>query len=149
MSVRKEQMTTPNSRDWKDLPKPLNCFTVRNAAMINLNTNKIVRNYLANTKIVVVQKCVMPEGTYYRTAEAAHHYLNYAFKASDFGLPNEKAPSAHSSKPNSSGSTSHKSSTRISSSMKKQKSSKQVVSAKGGEKRRPRSWLKRLFRRKK
>lgn len=141
-------MTTPNSRDWKDLPKPLNCFTVRNAAMINLNTNKIVRNYLTNTKIVVVQKCVMPEGTYYRTAEAAHHYLNYAFKASAFGLPNEKAPSAHSSKPNSSGSTSHKSSTRIASSIKKQKSSRQVASTKDGEGRRPRSWLKRIFRRK-
>ena len=140
-------MTVPNSRDWKDLPKPLNCFTVRNAAMINLNTKKIVRNYLANTKIVVVQKCVMPEGTYYRTAEAAYNYLNYAFKASAFGLPNEKAPSAHSSKPNSLDTTSHKSRARTQSSNKKQKSIPKVASPEDGEDRRPRSWLKRFFRR--
>lgn len=81
---------------WEDLPKPLNCFTVRSASMINLNTKEIVRSYAANTKIVVVQKCITPEATYYRTREAEHHYLNYAFKASAFGLPNEKAPSVPS-----------------------------------------------------
>ena len=61
---------------WEDLPKPLNCFTVRSATMVNLNTGKIVSNYAANTKIVVVQKCVTENGTYYRTNEAAHHYPN-------------------------------------------------------------------------
>lgn len=81
---------------WKDLPKPLNCFTTRNTIMIDLNNGKIVNNYAANTKIVVVQKCVTPKGTFYRTNSAKHHYLNYAFKATAFGLPNEKAPSAPS-----------------------------------------------------
>ena len=81
---------------WQDLPKPLNCFTIRSATMVNLNNGKIVRHYSANTKIVVVQKCVTPNGTYYRTNEAAHHYLNYAFRASAFGLPDEKAPSVPS-----------------------------------------------------
>lgn len=80
--------------EWKDLPKPLSCFTVRNATMVNLNTREIIRHYSANTKIVVVQKCVTSDCTYYRTADAAHHYLNYAFEASAFGLPNEKAPLA-------------------------------------------------------
>lgn len=82
--------------DWQDLPKPLNCFTVRNAIMVNLNNGRVVSNYAANTKIVVVQKCVTPKGTYYRTQEAAHHCLNYAFRASAFGLPDEKAPSVPS-----------------------------------------------------
>ena len=86
---------------WKDLPKRLNCFTVRNARMVNLDTGKIVSNFAANTKIAVVQKCVTPTKTWYRTQEAAHHQLNYAFEASAFGLPNEKAPSAPSSKVNS------------------------------------------------
>lgn len=79
--------------EWKDLPKPINCFTVRSATMVNLNNGRIVQHYSANTKIVVTQKCVTPEKTYYRTRSAAHHYLNYAFEASAFGLPNEKASS--------------------------------------------------------
>lgn len=82
--------------EWKDLPKPLSCFTVRNATMVNLNTRKIIQHYSANTKIVVVQKCITPNCTYYRTREATHHHLNYAFEASAFGLPNEKASSEHS-----------------------------------------------------
>lgn len=82
--------------EWKDLPERKNLFTVKNAAMINLNTGKTVRQYCTNTKIAVVQKCVTPEKTYYRTQDAAHHYLNYAFEAEAFGLPNEKAPSAPS-----------------------------------------------------
>ena len=81
---------------WEDLPKPLNCFTVKNTAMVNLNTGKAVRHYATNTKLVVVQKCVTPKCTYYRTNEAYHHYLNYAFKASDFGLPDDIAPSVPS-----------------------------------------------------
>lgn len=87
------------SYEWKDLPEPLNCFTTRNATLLNLNNGKIIQHYSANTKIVVVQKCVAPEKTYYRTRDAVHHHLNYAFEASAFGLPNEKASSAPSSTP--------------------------------------------------
>ena len=148
MLEEKELMTPPNSKDWVDLPKPLACFTVVNTAMVNLNTGKIVRHYSTNTKIVVVQKCVTPDCTYYRTFEAAHHYLNYAFKASDFGLPNEKAPSVHSSKPNSLNlhtSNSDNSVTRMP--KEKQISSQKVVSPKDGEGRHLEGWLKRIFRR--
>lgn len=118
---------------WEDLPKPLNCFTIRSASMINLNTGQIVRNYAANTKIVVVQKCVIPEGTYYRTSEAENHYLNYAFEASAFGLPNEKAPSAHSPS---------------SKQVKKQKVIQKKVSPKSGEGASHKPFWKGLFRRK-
>lgn len=133
---------------WEDLPKPLNCFTVRSATMVNLNTGKIVSNYAANTKIVVVQKCVTPKGTYYRTNEAAHHYLNYAFRASAFGLPDEKAPSAHSSRTNSlrKHTTNTKPATRKP--VKKQKAIQKTAAPKGGEEKRLGSWLKRVFRRK-
>lgn len=82
--------------EWKDLPERKNYFTVKNTAMINLNTGKVVRQYCTNTKIAVVQKCVTPTKTYYRTQDAEHNYLNYAFEAEAFGLPNEKAPSAPS-----------------------------------------------------
>ena len=134
--------------NWVDLPKPLNCFTVRSATMVNLNTGKIVSNYAANTKIVVVQKCVTEKGTYYRTNEAAHHYLNYAFKASDFGLPNEVAPSAPSVSfpPNSL--SSNKPETRTHKPAKKQTPAKKVASSKGGEKKQPLKWFKKFFGRK-
>ena len=133
---------------WEDLPKPLNCFTVKNTAMVNLNTKKIVRHYATNTKIVVVQKCVTPECTYYRTYDAKYHYLNYAFKAADFGLPNEVAPLVLSSKINSSGKHStNKSASRTKSTNKTKKDSK-AVSSKSGEKSQQRSWLKKIFRRK-
>lgn len=134
---------------WEDLPKPLNCFTVTNTAMMNLNTGKVVQHYSTNTKIVVVQKCVTPGCTYYRTAEAYHHYLNYAFKASDFGLPDEKAPSAHSSKINSTTHVNSKKATHTHKPKKKQTSAQKTVSPKGGEEKRHRSWLKRIFGRKK
>lgn len=136
--------------NWQDLPERMNCFTVRSAAMINLNTNKVVRIYSANTKIAVVQKCTTKEGTYYRTSEAAHHYLNYAFRAADFGLPNEKAPSAHSSKPNSldTHSNSKLEKHRTPKPAKKTNSSPKVAIPKDGEGKRHRSWLKRIFRRK-
>lgn len=141
-------MRTPTSKDWKDLPKPLNCFTVRSASMINLNTRQIVRNYAANTKIVVVQKCVMPEGTYYRTSEAEHYYLNYAFEASAFGLPNEKAPSVHTTTQT----LKRNASTRKPLSRKKpeakQKVNQNVVVSKDGEARQQGGWWKRIFRRK-
>lgn len=135
--------------NWEDLPKPLNCFTIRNATMVNLNTGKIVSNYAANTKIVVVQKCVTDKGTYYRTNEAAHNYLNYAFKASDFGLPNFVAPSAPSkSKSLRKHTTNSKSATRTSKPTKKTKTNPKVELPKGGEEVRKEGWFSRLFRRK-
>lgn len=134
---------------WEDLPKPLSCFTVRNATMVNLNSGKIVNNYSANTKIVVVQKCVTPKGTYYRTSEAAYNYLNYAFRASAFGLPDEKAPSEHSihTKPNSSNVKLKKSETRTLP-VKKTKNSPKATSPKDGEGKKHAGWLKKLFGRK-
>ena len=136
--------------NWEDLPERKNCLTVRNATMINLNTGKIVRHYSSNTRINVVQKCITPDKTYYRTAEAAHHYLNYAFEASAFGLPNEKAPSAPSA--SSFSSDSHlisKSTIRTPRSTKKQKPTQKSASPKGGEGRRRRNWFGKIFRRKK
>ena len=131
--------------EWKDLPKPMNCFTVRNATMKNLNTGKIIQYYSANTKIVVTQKCVTPTATYYRTREAAHHYLNYAFEASAFGLPNEIAPSAPSTPfPN----RKNKSATRTLNPTRKQKSTSKIVLPEGGEARPKGRWLSRLFGRK-
>lgn len=134
---------------WEDLPKPLSCFTVKNTTMVNLNTGKIVSNYSTNTKIVLAQKCVTENGTYYRTREAAYNYLNYAFKASAFGLPDEKAPSAHSthSKPNSSNVKRKKSETRTQQT-KKTKIYATFVTPKDGEGRRHGGWLSKLFRRK-
>ena len=134
---------------WEDLPERLNCFTVRNASMINLNTGKTIRQYATNTKIVVVQKCVTPECTYYRTSEAEHHYLNYAFKAADFGLPNEQAPSEHSRFNSSKTRTTKELGHRILPT-KKIKNSPKVASSKDGERMHPSKWFKKikLFRRK-
>lgn len=140
---------------WTDLPEKKNCFTVRSATMINLNTGEIVRHYAANTKIVVVQKCITPECTYYRTSEAAHHYLNYAFRASAFGLPNEEAPSAPiekdlnslEKKASKSGGKSCSGSCMKPSSAKQKQTQKEALS-KDGETRQPQNWIKKLFRRK-
>lgn len=137
--------------EWKDLPERKNLFTVKNTAMINLNTGKTVRQYCTNTKIAVVQKCVTPEKTYYRTREAEHHYLNYAFEAEAFGLPNEKAPSVPSSNPKSTGNFSTlrtPPASRTPKPAKKQTSAKNAKTPKGGEEKRRFGWLKRLFRRK-
>lgn len=79
---------------WQDLSKPLNVFTARNATMRDLNKNKIVQYYAANTKIMVTQKCVTESGTFYRTESAKEKGLNWAFEAAAFGLPNEFAPPA-------------------------------------------------------
>lgn len=128
---------------WEDLPERKNCFTVRDAAMINLNTGKVVRNYTANTKIAVVQKCVTPKKTYYRTADAVYHYLNYAFEASAFGLPNEKAPSA----PSSVSPKQERPVTRTLKQAEKQTVSKQADSPKDGGARGPKGWLQRILRR--
>lgn len=131
---------------WQDLPERKNYFTVKNTAMINLNTGKVVRQYCTNTKIAVVQKCVTPGKTYYRTQDAAYHYLNYAFEAEAFGLPNEKAPSAHTNEPKSSFNN-DKPATRTHKPDKKQTSTQQVVFPNDGGARRPKNWIKRLFRR--
>lgn len=115
--------------EWQDLPEKKNLFTVKNTVMINLNTGKTVRHYSTNTKIVVVQKCVTPEKTYYRTYDAYHNYLNYAFEAEAFGLPNEKAPSA----PSKFSSNKLKSViSHVKSGSKKQTSSKNKAKPKGG-----------------
>lgn len=136
--------------EWKDLPERKNLFTVKNAAMINLNTGKTVRQYCTNTKIAVVQKCVTPEKTYYRTQDAAHHYLNYAFEAEAFGLPNEKAPSAPSKKSNIGTIPTLRtpSASRTSKPTKKQTSVQKATTPKGGEEKGHLNWLKKLFRRK-
>lgn len=87
--------------NWIDLPEKKNCFTTRNTVLLNLNTGEIVQYYSANTKIVVVQKCITTKGTFYRTENAVYNYLNHAFKADALGLPNEIAPPRSTSFTNS------------------------------------------------
>lgn len=130
--------------NWEDLPKPLNCFTVRNATMINLNTKKIIQHYSANTKIVVVQKCVTEKGTYYRTDSARHHYLNYAFEATALGLPNEVAPSVPDNTPKINSNAHRSSSAPV---IRKQKTLKKTEPPKDGVVTpRKKSLFRRLFR---
>ena len=90
----RSKMSPKTGLTWTDLPSRLSLFTRRNATMIDLDTGKNVQYYSANTKIVVVQKCVTPEKTYYRTEQAKLKSLNLAFEASAFGLPDETAPLA-------------------------------------------------------
>ena len=133
---------------WEDLPEKKNCFTVRNATMRDLRSNKVIQYYSANVKIVVVQKCITENNTYYRTRSAAERGLDWAFEASAFGLPNEAAPSAPRSQENSSlVSVNAESGTRTHARRKKQTSAQTVVLPEDGEARQPKSWLKRLFRR--
>ena len=136
--------------EWQDLPERKNLFTVKNTVMINLNTGKAVRHYATNTKIAVVQKCITPEKTYYRTYDAFHNYLNYAFEAEAFGLPNEKAPSAPSVEDNSHVNSIYtpEPAPRTLKPDKKQTSSQKPTAPKGGEEKRHFGWLKKLFRRK-
>ena len=135
---------------WEDLPERKNLFTVKNTVMINLNTGKTVRHYATNTKIAVVQKCVTTDKTYYRTQDAVHNYLNYAFEAEAFGLPNEKAPSAPSTKsnPGRNSTLNSKPASRTSKPIEKTNIYATFVSPKGGEGKTHIGWLKRLFRRK-
>lgn len=133
--------------EWQDLPRPLNCYTARNATMTNLNTGEIIRHYSTNTKIVVVQKCVTPGCTYYRTRLSEHHFLNYAFKASDLGLPNEVAPPAHTIL-NSQFFLSNNLDKSAHSLDAKQKSSQKATSSDGGEVKWLKVWLNKIFRRK-
>ncbi len=132
---------------WEDLPRSTNCFTTRSATMRNLNTGEIVQSYAANTKLVVVQKCVTGKGTYYRTYSAKHHNLNWAFEASALGLPNEKAPSAPSSTKSIPYSLSkNKPKTRTPSPAKKQKPTQKPKVVKGGEQPKAVPFWKRWFR---
>lgn len=133
--------------NWQDLPERKNLFTVKNTVMINLNNGKIVQHYATNTKIAVVQKCVTPEKTYYRTQDAVHNYLNYAFEAEAFGLPNEKAPSAPLPKPEGKSTLNSKSASRTLKPKEKQKDTPKVILPKGGEGRGLKHWLKNIFRR--
>lgn len=126
--------------DWQDLPERKNCFTTRSAMMMDLDKRAVVQHYSANTKIVVVQKCVIPEGTYYRTETAKLRGLNWAFKASALGLPDEKAPSVHSSTSNSHFKKTRKPA-RTSRPAKKQTSSQKIAKPKGGEAEQRKGWL--------
>lgn len=129
---------------WMDLPQPMNCFTVRSAMMMDLDKRTVVQHYSANTKIVVVQKCAIPEGTYYRTETAKLKRLNWAFKASALGLPDEKAPLVP---PRNSLNNFSAPATRTPKPAQKQKASQKAVSPKSGEARHRMNWISRLFRR--
>lgn len=130
--------------EWEDLPKSLNCFTIRNAAMMNLDNNKVIQHYSANTRITVVQKCMNEKGTFYRTNSAKQNGLNYAFEASAFGLPNEKTPPV----PSTPFLKTHELESRTHHPVQNKKKSPTVVLPKGGEVRRHGGWLGKIFRRK-
>lgn len=130
-------------RNWQDLPKRINAFTIRNATMRDLDTRKIIQYYSANTRISVTQKLVNENGTYYRTESAAKHGLNWAFEASAFGLPDEKAPSVPSHTPPK---TLKSRSTRALPATKKQKSVHMTSASKDGE-RPKKSFWKKIFQR--
>lgn len=119
---------------WTDLPKPESYFTKRNALMLSLDDGKIIQYYSANTKLQVVQKTTVHGVTYYRTASARENSLNWAFKASAFGLPDEVAPLVPTSFSHRVKNTKAHSHT----SYKKQTSTKKkAASAKSGEQEKP------------
>lgn len=86
---------------WEKLPKRINAFTVRSAVAADLDTGDIIQHYSSNTRITLTERCITPQGTYYRTDSMSKHGLNWAFEASAFGLPNELAPPVPSTTPNS------------------------------------------------
>lgn len=130
--------------DWQDLPERKNCFTVRNASMLDLKKQKAVRAYSANTRITVVQKCNTEFGTFYRTEYAKDQGLDWAFKASAFGLPDDDAPSVPSVSPLNNS----KPGTRTPNpATAKQKSVQKKASPNDGEVRSKGGWLSKLFRR--
>ena len=73
--------------DWIDLPEALGLFTKVGTSSIDLDTNKAVQNYTANTKINFVQETTYNGVKYYRTESAKQDSKNWAFKASDFVEP--------------------------------------------------------------
>lgn len=79
--------------NWEDLPKKLNVWTVRNTVMEDINTGEAIQHYSTNTHLRMFQKTHFKGDTWYRTESTANRDLDWAFKASSFGLPNEKAPS--------------------------------------------------------
>ncbi len=126
--------------NWIDLPEKKHCFTTRNAELLNLNTGEIIQHYSANTKIVVVQKCITEKGTFYRTESAAYNRMNNAFEAAALGLPNEVAP------PSSKDTLHLDFSPKSEQSSKKQTAVTHKKSPSGGEaasKKKP--WYKRMF----
>ena len=140
-----------NNINWKDLEKGKDVFTIRNATMVDLRSKKIVQCYSANTKIRVIQKTIFNNHTYYRTETAKRNGLDWAFRASAFGLPDDKAPSAP--KPEVLSLTSSTNSEKpvvrtLKPVVKQQKLTKKVASSEDGEKKRHHSWIKKIFRRK-
>lgn len=131
-------------RTWTDLPKPTNCFTARNTMMFDLNSLEVIRHYSANTKIVVVQKCVTEKGTFYRTESAKNRGLDWAFKASALGMPNEKAPSVPSFSPSN---DSAPADSHTKAGVQKQTTEQEVALPKDGEVRQRKGWFDKLFRR--
>lgn len=81
---------------WEDLPEKKSCFTSRNTVLRDLNTNEIIQYYSANTKLVVVQKCITDTGTFYRTESAFRASKDYAFEGTALGLSDEVAPPSSS-----------------------------------------------------
>lgn len=134
------------AHEWKDLQGRMNCFTVRNASMVDLKTRKPIRTYSANTRITIVQKCVTDKGTFYRTAYARDNGLDWAFRASAFGMPDKKAPSVPSVSPLSKSKPVNLHTTKSGS--KKQKDTQNKAKSKGGETKPKLSWLKKIFGRK-
>lgn len=130
---------------WEDLPKVMNLFTVKDAVMVDLDTCNVIRRYCANTKIAVVQKCIIDGITYFRTQSAVKHNLNYAFEADSFGLETtiKKAPSAPREKD-----LKTPTGKRISKPVKKQKSFQKATCPKDGGGRGLKNLVKRIFRRK-
>ena len=129
---------------WQDLPEKKNCFTVRNATMRDLRSNKVIQYYSANVKIVVVQKCITENNTYYRTRSAAERGLDWAFEASAFGLPNEVAPLARSPKNSSNKTSTHSTVNTPRKTVAKQTVKPKKELPKGGEEARRRGLLARL-----
>ena len=127
---------------WEKLPSPIIAFTVRAANMADLTNGCTVRQYLANTRIDLIEKCVTEKGTYYRTETAAKNNLNWAFKATAFGLPNEFAPSA----PVNPSLNSFPLASPKKAGIKKQKDTPKDSTPKDGEEKSKKSLLKRLFR---
>lgn len=116
-----------NKFEWEDLPKPLNVFTARSTFTRDLNSKKLIQCYSSNTRLTIVQKCVTPGVTYYRTGFAARNGLDWAFEASAFGLPNEVAPLAQKSL------KTHSCTSGVAAPKQNTNSSKTVVEAKSGE----------------
>lgn len=129
---------------WVDLEKPQNVFTVRNAAMRDLNDGEIIQCYSANTKIVVTQKCITEQGSFYRTNSAKTKRLDWAFEASAFGLPNEFAP-PRPSLSNSLNDNITEDDSQLPEENKKVISKIETASPKGGEESSEKSKTKKLF----